>query len=196
RNWAGNHQYGAITLHRPRTLEELQEIVSRASSIRALGSRHSFNAIADAGELVTLDDLPHEIEIADDTVTVSANVTYAELCRELHRGGVALHNLASLPHINVAGAVATATHGSGDTLGNLATAVASIDLVTPDGDIATFSRGDTHFDGVVVGLGSLGVVTRLTLHVEPAYDIHQHVYEHLPWSALTAHFDEIFASGY
>jgi xylitol oxidase len=109
--------------------------------------------------------------------------------------GLALHNLASLPHISVGGAVATATHGSGNASGNLATAVAGLEIVTSGGEIVTASRGDADFDGLVVGLGALGAVTRLTLDVEPAYDVRQRVFEGLTWDALYGHFDEITASG-
>jgi xylitol oxidase len=110
--------------------------------------------------------------------------------------GVALHNLASLPHISVAGAVATATHGSGVTNGNLATAVAGLELVTSDGELLRVSRGDPDFDGVVVGLGALGAVTRIVLDVQPAYEVRQRVFEGLSWEALAENFDEVMACGY
>src|ERR671920_999527 len=101
--------------------------------------------------------------------------------------GLALHNLASLPHISVAGAVATATHGSGVTNGNLATAVAALELVTSSGELVRASRGDADFDGMVVGLGALGAVTRLTLDIEPAYEVRQKVFERLAWDNLFEH---------
>ena len=122
-------------------------------------------------------------------------MTYGELAGVLAGAGLALHNLASLPHISVAGAVATATHGSGDASGNLATAVAGLELVTSDGTLVSAARGDPDFDGLVVGLGALGAVTRVTLDVEPAYEVRQRVFEGLAWDALSAHFDEITASG-
>src|SRR3712207_6478173 len=131
-----------------------------------------------------------------NTVSFNAALKYGELVKTLNAEGVALHNLASLPHISVAGAVATATHGAGDTNGNLATAVAGLELVTSDGEIIETSRGDPDFDGLVVGLGSLGVVTRITLDVEPAYEVRQRVFEGLSWEALFEHFDEITSCGY
>ena len=134
-NWAGTYAYRARALHRPETLEELQELVARAPRLRVLGSRHSFSDIADSEELVTLDALPAEIVVDGGTVTCGGAVRYGELAETLHAEGVALHNLASLPHISVAGAVATATHGSGDASGNLATAVAGLELVTADGEL-------------------------------------------------------------
>ena len=198
RNWAGNHRYRAERIHRPSTLEEVQEIVAAAGQVRALGSRHSFSDIADATELVTLSALPADVVLdrAAATVSCGAGVTYGELAGVLNGEGMALHNMASLPHISVAGAVATATHGSGDANGNLATAVAGLEMVTSSGDVVTASRGDPDFDGLVVGLGALGVVTRLTLDVEPAYDVRQRVFEELAWDMLFEHFGEITAGGY
>jgi xylitol oxidase len=187
-----------LSIHRPSTLEELQEIVAAAPRVRAVGSRHSFNDSADAEEQVELTALPAAVVVDRDAATVSfgAGLTYGELAGALQREGMALHNLASLPHISVAGAVATASHGSGDANGNLATAVAALELVTSSGELLAAARGEPGFDGMVVGLGALGVVTRLTLDVEPAYEVRQRVFEALAWDMLFEHFDEITASGY
>src|SRR4051794_13387522 len=196
-NWAGSHRYRAGVLHRPAGIEQLQEIVAAAPQIRALGSRHAFNDITDAAELVSLDGLPPDVHVdrAAGTVTFGAALRYGELAAALAEAGLALHNLASLPHIAVGGAVATATHGAGDRNGNLATAVAALELVTSDGEIVTAARGDAAFDGMVVGLGALGAVTRITLDVEPAYEVRQRVFEGLGWDALAEHFDAVFGSG-
>jgi xylitol oxidase len=196
-NWAGTYAYRAARLHRPETVEQLQELVARAPRVRVIGSRHSFSDIADSAELVALDGMSPGVTVdhAAGTVSLGAAVRYGELAETLHAEGVALHNLASLPHISVAGAVATATHGSGDRSGNLASAVAALELVTSDGELVTVARGDAGFDGLVVGLGALGAVARLTLDVEPAYEIAQRVYEGLAWDALFEHFDEITACG-
>jgi alditol oxidase len=187
-----------LSIHRPSTLEELREIVAAARQVRAVGSRHSFNDIADAEEQVTLTALPADVVVDRDAATVSfgAGLTYGELAGALEREGLALHNLASLPHISVAGAVATATHGSGDANGNLATAVAALELATSSGELVTAARGDPGFEGMVVGLGALGVVTRLSLDVEPAYEVRQRVFEALAWDSLFEHFDAITGSGY
>ncbi|MET8046709.1 FAD-binding protein [Streptosporangium sp. NPDC005286] len=201
-NWAGNITYGAARFHRPGSMEQLQELVAGSDAVRALGTRHSFNEIADrpGGDLVSLEDLPGgpELDPARGTVTVGAGVRYGELSRYLHGAGYALHNLGSLPHISVAGACATATHGSGDANGNLATAVSGLELVTADGEVTFLSRerdGD-RFAGAVVGLGALGVVTRVVLDVVPAFEVRQHVYENLPWARLEEHFEEITSAGY
>jgi alditol oxidase len=198
KNWAGNYTYRAKKLHRPSTVEQLQEILGGARRVHVLGSRHSFNDIADSSELVTLDALPPDVTFdhAGRTVSFNAGLRYGELAAALRAEGVALHNLASLPHISVAGAVATATHGSGDRNGNLGTAVAGLQIVTSSGQIIEASRGDTDFDGMVVNLGALGAVTRLTLDVEPAYEVRQRVFERLTWEALFEHFDEVTACGY
>jgi xylitol oxidase len=179
-------------------VEELQELVAAAERVRVLGSRHSFTGIADADELVSLQELPGVVAVDHDagTATCPGGFTYGELAAALEREGLAVHNLASLPHISVAGAVATATHGSGDANGNLATAVAGLELVTASGELLRASRGDPDFDGLVVGLGALGAVTRLTLDVEPAYQVRQRVFESLAWDALDEHFDEITGAGY
>ncbi len=198
KNWAGNYQYRAEKLHHPQSIEEVQQIVANAASVHVLGSRHSFNDIADASDLISLTGLPADIDIDQkaQTVSLSGGVTYGDLIKTLNDEGVALHNLASLPHISVAGAMATATHGSGVTCGNLATAVAGLEMVTSSGEIIKVSRSESDFDGIVVGLGAIGAVTRITLDVQPAYEVKQRVFEGLSWKALYDHFDEITSCGY
>jgi xylitol oxidase len=203
-NWAGNYRYGAERLHRPTSLDQLREIVAGAVSVHVLGSRHSFNGIADAAELISLEALhseealPARVHVDHDAQTISfgAGLKYGELVERLNDDGMALHNLASLPHISVAGAVATATHGSGVRNGNLATAVAAMELLTSAGELLEVSRGDPDFDGMVVGLGALGVVTRITLDVQPAFEVRQRVFEGLAFEDLCEHFDEIVSCGY
>ncbi len=198
-NWAGNHEYTASRLHGPQSIEEIQQIVRDARSLRVLGSRHSFNDIADTpGDLLSLSRMPRTVEIepAAERVTVDGGIRYGELCQSLEAAGFALHNLASLPHISVAGACATGTHGSGDRSGNLATAVSAMEVVTADGEIARFDRDrdPAELDGAVVSLGGLGVVTALTLDVEPTYRMRQDVYRDLPLAALERRFDELTSS--
>jgi xylitol oxidase len=201
RNWAGNHAYLATKIHQPTTVAEVQELVASRPKIRAVGARHSFSAVADTpGELISFDRLDRVVSIDPErrTATVEAGIRYAPLTRELHRAGFALHNLASLPTISVAGAVSTATHGSGDRNGNLATSVAAIDLITADGQIVTLSRehDGERFRGAVVGIGALGVVARLTLDLVPAFDIRQDVYEGLSVERLEADFDAIMGGAH
>ena len=199
RNWAGNYHYGAPVIHRPSSVEEAQEIVAAPGNIRALGSRHSFNSIADsAGALISLEALDPAISIdsAARTVSVSGGTRYGILAEELERNGFALPNLASLPHISIAGAISTATHGSGDANGNLATSVAELELIGADGNLRTMRRGDPDFDGSVVALGALGIVTRVILDIEPTFSVRQDVFEALAWERVLADFDAVTASAY
>src|SRR5450432_488240 len=197
RNWAGNYTYGAANIFRPQTIEEIREIVIRSRKVRALGTRHSFNSIADSDEnLISLEHLNHVVKFdrAKKRVTIEAGIKYGQLGEYLDSRGFALHNLASLPHISVAGACATATHGSGENNGNLSTAVVAMELVNADGKIVSISGEELH--GAVVGLGGLGIVTQLTLKIQPTFSIRQFVYENLPLAELEKHFDEIQASAY
>ena len=201
RNWAGNQRFHARKVHLPETVEQVQELVERSDRLRVLGSRHSFNDIADSpDDLISL-NLRGEVFVLDrerSRVTSSAAATYGHLARFLFRQGYALHNLASLPHISIAGACATATHGSGDKNGNLATAVCGYEFVTATGELKVLTRDQNgeHFNGVVVALGGLGVVTKVTLELEPTFEVAQSVYENLPLAQLLDHFDEIMSSTY
>ncbi len=199
-NWAGNYQYRAARLHSPKSVEDVQTIVKARGKFKALGARHSFNGIADTtDDQISLKNLDHmDLDPTAHTVTVGAGVTYGKLSPYLYTNGYALHNLASLPHISVAGACATATHGSGSKNGNLATPVSALEIVTADGKVVALSRvrDGERFEGAVVGLGALGIVTKLTLDVLPAFDMRQVVYENLSLDHLNGHLDEIFASGY
>jgi xylitol oxidase len=196
RNWAGNLRYRARRLHRPRSIEELQDLVLATPRLKVLGSRHSFSDVADTdGEHVSLEHLPRvaEVDAEARTVTVGGALRYGDLAPALHRAGSALHNLASLPHISIAGACATATHGSGDRSGNLSTAVRAMDLIDGRGELVALRRDEDPeaFAGAVVHLGALGIVTRLALAIEPAYQVRQDVYEGLPFGTLAERFDEV-----
>jgi alditol oxidase len=182
-NWARNVTYGATEIHRPSSLDELRSVVAGAERIRALGTRHAFNRLADtSGSLVSVADLPRVIEVdsAKSTVRVAAGLRYAEVAS--HVDGYALPNLASLPHISIAGACATATHGSGVKNGSLSTSVTGLEIVTADGDVINLVRGDPDFPGAVVNLGALGVVTALTLDLVPAFEVRQYVYDGLSFA--------------
>jgi alditol oxidase len=198
-NWAGNIAFSAREFRRPATVSELRAVVARARQIRVVATGHSFNDMADSpGTQVTLADLPPEVEVdsAASRVRVAAGLSYAALAGCLDRQGFALRNLASLPHISVAGACATGTHGSGPQNQSLAAAVSAVELVTADGDLTELRRGDDSFPGAVVHLGALGVVTRLVLEVVPSFDVSQRVYENLPLDVLDDHFADIMAGGY
>jgi xylitol oxidase len=198
-NWAGNVTFSTDRLQAPTAVEQLQQIVAGAERIHALGTGHSFNRIADTdGELVTVRELPGGLEIDREgmVVTVPAGARYGEVAQALHERGLALHNLGSLPHISVAGACATGTHGSGNANQCLAGAVRGIEFVRADGELVAVAADEPSFPGSVIALGALGVVTRLTLAVEPTYDVAQDVWLDAPVERVVAAYDEITASGY
>ena len=198
-NWARNVVFGAKDLRAPSSVTELQEIVRGGDQVRVLGSGHSFNRIADTtGVLVSTSSLPPVIEIlpSGSTVKVAGGVRYGELAQQLDRAGFALRNLGSLPHISVAGACATGTHGSGDANQSLAASVIALEMVTADGELARLERGSAEFTGAVAALGGLGIVTTMELEIVPAFEVRQFVYEDIPAPAVVAHFEEIFSSGY
>ena len=198
-NWAGNQRYSAARVLRPQNVEELQGHVAQAQRVKAMGSRHSFNTIADtSGDLVELSGLPRGFELSEDgtSVTVDAGMRYGELARRLQEHGRALPNMASLPHITVAGSVATGTHGSGDRLPPLSAAVRAVELVLSDGSLHTLRRGDADFGAAVVNLGALGVVVRLSLDTVPSFQVRQDVYDGLSWEAVQEGLDELTGSAY
>ncbi len=198
-NWAGNIAFGAPDFYRPAAVSALQSVVAKASRIRVLATGHAFNDMADSpGAQVSLAGLPPEVSVdsATQTARVAAGLTYAELAVRLDAHGFALRNLASLPHISVAGATATATHGSGSANQNLAGAVAGLIRVTREGDLVELRRSDDGFDGTVVHLGALGVVVSLILDLVPSFDVSQRVYENLPLAVLDDHFTDLMTSGY
>lgn len=199
RNWAGNVTYGAAEIHAPRSLDDLRATVGRSRRVRALGTGHSFSDVADSpGVLVSLADLPPVVEVdsAAARVRVAAGMRYADLAGRLDRAGFALPNLASLPHLSVAGACATATHGSGAGNGCLATAVVEMEMVTAGGDLVTVGRGDPRFPGMVVGLGLLGVVSSLTLDLVPTFEVRQRVFEWLAPDVVAEHVGAVMSGGY
>ncbi|MFF7527817.1 FAD-binding protein [Streptomyces bobili] len=198
-NWAGNITYTAKELHRPASLDALRSLVAASERVRVLGSGHSFNAIAEPGAdgvLLSLGALPAAVEVdtAARTVRVGGGVRYAELARRVHAHGLALPNMASLPHISVAGSVATGTHGSGVGNAPLAAPVREVEIVTADGSTVVIGRGDERFGGAVTSLGALGVVTALTLDLEPAFDVEQQVFTELPLDGLD--FEAVAAAAY
>jgi len=198
-NWSGNVTYGTDHVEEASTLEQIRSLINSNNKLKVLGSRHCFNTIADSRHhLISLRQMRAiTLDSEAKTVTVEAGVTYGQLGPYLDQKGFALHNLASLPHISVAGACTTATHGSGETNGNLATAVSGIEFLNAAGDLVKLSRADGEaFNGAVVGLGALGVITRVTLKVEPTYNVRQYVYQDLPLAQMKKHFDAIQASGY
>ncbi len=201
KNWAGNLTYKAQNLYEPNTLEEVQQLVRKLESQKALGSCHCFNNIADNKfNQISTKNLKGVLDIDPEamTVTVGAGTKYGDFAPELHQKGYALHNLASLPHISVAGACATATHGSGVRNGNLATSVSAFEIVKGNGEIAQLSRAQDAevFNGAVVNLGALGILTKVTLDLQKTYEVRQDVFQELTLHSLKDNFDTILSAGY
>lgn len=201
KNWAGNFEYGTDRVYTAGSLEQVREFIKREKSLKVLGTRHCFNKIADSThQFLSLKEMDKVVALDPEarTVTVEGGVTYGHLCPYLDSKGWALHNLASLPHISIAGACSTATHGSGEKNGNLATAVSGLEIVNAAGEVVQLSRkkdGET-FLGAVVGLGALGATTKVTLEVQPSFMMRQYVYLDLPMSELKDHFDAIQSAAY
>jgi xylitol oxidase len=199
KNWSGTVTFQDSHSHSPATVDELAKIVAKERKIRARGSAHCFNAIADTSAAsVTFENMSQEIVIDKDRaiVTVPAGMKYGELAVALHDRGWALHNMASLPHISVAGAIATATHGSGVGNGNLATAVRGLEIVLPDGNIKQVTSEDPDFPGYAVGLGLVGIVSKVELAIEPTFNVEQTVYRGMSRETYAANLDEIMSLAY
>ena len=199
RNWSGTYRFTAPTVIAARTIDEVRRAVTSAGRVRALGTRHSFNDLADNGDtLVTVTGIAPEpvLDEAARTVTVGAGASYGAVAGWLQQRGWALHNLGSLPHISVAGATATGTHGSGSRNQILSAAVAALEYVDADGELRRAGRADPGFDGLAVGLGAFGVVVRVTLDVQPSYLVRQDVYAGLRWDRVLAELDPILSAAY
>ena len=201
KNWAGNIEYGTEQLYAADSVEQVKRFVAAKENFKVLGTRHCFNKIADSTNyFLSLKKMDKVVALDPGarTVTLEAGMTYGQLCPYLDSKGFALHNLASLPHISVAGACSTATHGSGDANGNLATAVSELEFVTASGDTVKLSRSrdGEMFKGAVVGLGALGVITKVTLDIQPTYQMRQYVYENMPFTEVRQHFDAIMSNAY
>ncbi|MDQ6763683.1 MAG: FAD-binding protein [Bacteroidota bacterium] len=200
KNWAGNIEYSTDNVFYPATAEEVKKLLRSKDKMRSLGTRHCFNRIADSRHnLISSNKMNKVISLDSDanTVTVEGGIKYGELAPFLQEKGFALHNLASLPHISVAGSITTATHGSGVTNGNLASAVRSLEIIKPGGSVITLSKGaSAEFEGAVVGLGALGFINTVTLAIEPTYEMRQYVFEKLPFAELNDNFEKIMSAGY
>jgi len=199
RNWSGTYQFTAREVVSARTADEVRRAVAAGGRVRALGTRHSFNDLADNGAtLVSVSGIAPDpaIDAAAGTVTVGAGISYGALAAWLQDRGWALHNLGSLPHISVAGATATGTHGSGSGNRVLSAAVAGLEYVAADGEPRQAGRAAPGFDGLAVGLGAFGIVTRITLDIEPSYLVRQDAYSDLPWDRVLGGVDAVLGAAY
>src|SRR2546423_6341615 len=200
-NWAGNIEYSTDNVATANSVASVQDFVRKHASFKTLGTRHCFNRIADSAQQLLTTDFAAQAPVIDSaarTISVGPGIRYGTIAPMLEKSGFALHNLASLPHISVAGAITTGTHGSGVKNGNLSTVVAALEIVNAAGDVVKLSRKDDAdiFPGAVVGLGALGVITNVTLNIQPAYQIAQTVYENLSFNSLKSHIEEILSAAY
>ncbi|MDP9041289.1 MAG: FAD-binding protein [Bacteroidota bacterium] len=200
-NWAGNLTYSTNNVFYPKSVSEVQSLVKKCDHLRGLGTRHCFNTIADSKyNLISSNSMNKilSLDTVNKTVTVEGGIKYGELAPFLDKKGFALHNLASLPHISVAGSISTATHGSGVKNGNLSTQVRGMEIVIADGSIVKLSKekDGENFNAAVVGLGAFGIITKVTLDLRPAYQVSQRVFVKMPLSSMKDHFEEIVSAGY
>lgn len=198
-NWSGNVRFGARSVERPTDLAQLHDTITSNERVRALGSRHSFNTIADTdGVLIDLSalDVPWQIDTRARTAWVPAAARYAEIATAVNEHGLALRNMGSLPHISVGGAIATGTHGSGDGNRILGASVSALEIVRADGRVDVIDHDDPRFSGSVVGLGALGITTRVRLELVPAFDVRQDIFLNAPWDEVLERLDAVMASGY
>jgi alditol oxidase len=198
-NWSGTYRFTAREVIAARTIGDVQRAVAAGGRVRALGTRHSFTDLADNGAvLVSVAGIPPEpvIDAAARTVTVGAGASYGTLASWLQERGWALGNLGSLPHISIAGATATGTHGSGSGNRILSAALAGLHYVAADGELRQARRTDQEWDGLAVGLGAFGIVVRVTLDIEPSYLVRQDAYSGLPWERVLTELDAIMAAAY
>ena len=198
-NWSKNVEFNDRGYLQPESLTELQELVRSNQKIRARGTAHCFNEIANTSSYaINLAKMPRVIEVnpETDSVTVAAGLTYGELAPALHSQGWALNNLASLPHISIAGSISTGTHGSGIKNQNLANQVLSLDIVTAEGELRHIDRANPAFNALVVGLGLGGIVYQYGLKIEPTFKIRQVIYPEIPLDVLQRNFDQIMGTAY
>ena len=198
-NWSKNVDFNDRGYFQPESLIELQELVRSNQKIRARGTAHCFNEIANTSSYaINLAKMPRVIEVSASTnsVRVSSGITYGELAPALDSQGWALNNLASLPHISIAGSISTGTHGSGLKNQNLANQVLSLDFVTAEGELRHIDRTNPAFNALVVGLGLGGIVYQYELKIEPTFKVRQVIYPEIPLDVLQRNFDQIMGTAY
>jgi len=198
-NWSKNVEFNDKSYFQPTSLVELQELIRTNPKVRARGTAHCFNEIANTSSVaVNLAKMPRVIDVSSESssVKVSAGLTYGELAPELHNQGWALSNLASLPHISIAGSISTGTHGSGIQNQNLPNQVLSFDMVTAEGELRHINRTNPAFNALVVGLGLGGIIYQYELRIEPTFEVRQVIYPEIPLDVLQRNFDQIMGTAY
>lgn len=197
-NWGGNLVYGSGAIEAPATIEELSEII-RSGKVRPIGTMHSFSkVVVGEGTLVSAAGLAFEpaLDKASSTVKVSAATRFGDLALFLEKNGVALKNMGSLPHISIAGAAATGTHGSGDKNQILSSSLSAYSFLNSKGELVRYQRGDENFEACRVGLGAYGLWVSVELDVVPSFQIRQDVYLDIPWEVFYEDPTNLTSAGY
>ncbi|MEV0094500.1 D-arabinono-1,4-lactone oxidase [Streptomyces sp. NPDC050738] len=201
RNWAGNVTSRPAREVSPASVEELAEAVTRAAAegltVKPVGTGHSFTATAATEGLLVRPDLLtgiRGIDRAAGTVTVEAGTPLKRLNLALAREGLSLTNMGDIMEQTVAGATSTGTHGTGRDSASIAAQIRALELVTADGSILKCSEKENPevFAAARIGLGALGVITAVTLAVEPVFLLTARE-EPMAFDRVTAEFDELFA---
>jgi FAD-linked oxidoreductase len=199
RNWAGDERCRPAAVRMPASIEELSAAMQDAARmglrVRVAGAGHSFSDITlTDGMMLSLGRLAGVLDVdrASGLVRVQAGITIRELSRQLDAHGLALENLGDIDVQSIAGAISTATHGTGAGLGNIASQVAELTLILADGSSIECSpeRDPELFRATRVGLGSLGVIAEVTLRCVPAFTLHA-VDAPAPLSQTLERFEEL-----
>jgi L-gulono-1,4-lactone dehydrogenase len=198
-NWSGTERCAPTRVLDPRTsgelAEELRRITERGGRAKAVGAGHSFTSIAATDDVqVRLDHLASVGQVDGRRVTVGAGITIAALNRELAARGLALPNLGDIAYQTVAGATSTATHGTGITKQGIASQIVAFELATASGEVLVCAPDEEPelFHCGRVGLGALGIVTRVTLECVDAFRLHA-VEEPMAVEEIDARLDELIA---
>jgi L-gulono-1,4-lactone dehydrogenase len=199
RNWTGDQLCNPAAVERPRSREELCEAIHdaalRGQSVRVPGSGHSFNESAmTTAVMVRIEALDRVLEVSPDAnlVKVEAGITLAELNERLHELGLAMENLGDIDRQTLAGAVSTATHGTGARLPNISAQVEAMEIVTADGELRALTATGSPDDLLAarVGLGALGAIYSVTLRAVPAFTLHR-VDTPRPLGEVLKNFEEL-----
>ena len=196
RNYARTWSFTPEHVHRPQTADEIVALVRGAKVVRVMGARHSWSqGIVTDDTLLSLDDMNQLIDVDRDAmlVTVQAGIRLKHLIVELEKLGLAMENMGSIGEQSLAGAVSTATHGTGLGHRCLADMVQVISLVDGRGEIREIGREHPDFNGVIVGLGAFGVVFQMTLRVVKTFQMHA-VTEPMPLQEAIDTFDSIIGA--
>jgi L-gulonolactone oxidase len=202
RNWARNQRCAPVAVDEPRSLLEVVEAVETAAAarqtIKVVASGHSFTDIAcTTGRMVRINALDRILEIDREamTATVEAGIPLWRLNEELAKRGLALPNLGDIDRQTLAGACATATHGTGIRYASIPQAVVGLELVSGTGEVVRCSAKEEPdaFHAARVGLGALGVMTRATVQCEPLFRLHA-VEEPKDWHSFLDEWDGIVDS--